>query len=396
MALSYKQVQLVKGTIPALREQGETITTIFYETLLRDHPELNNVFNRVNMINGRQPRALCRVIIRFASNIHNISELIPQLERTCNKHCSLGVEPEHYEVVAAYLISAFGDVLGDAMTEDIRDAWVKAYYVLARMLTTREAQIYGVYRWPGWRKFRIDRKVAESENVCSFYLVAHDRKPIPTFLPGQYVSVSVHLPELGHDQARQYSLSDAPGKYYRITVKRDEGASRTNAASMRYHNPGVVSTMLLDLPVGSTVSLSNPSGEFCLDPTASSVPLVFASADIGIAPLMAMVNAALQIQPNRCVSWAHISSERTPPFHRHMEKLAKKCPNLTVANRFEEQDLFLDKGATEYYVCGPEGLVSSILQRFAAAGVPEDRMFLEIFQTGDGASVPEKGNKVNA
>ena len=96
MALTYKQAQLVKSSIPALQERGETITTIFYENMLREHPELNDTFNRVNLVNGRQPRALCRVILGFASSINNISELIPRLERTCNEHCSLGVQPEHY------------------------------------------------------------------------------------------------------------------------------------------------------------------------------------------------------------------------------------------------------------------------------------------------------------
>jgi nitric oxide dioxygenase len=128
MALSYQQSKLVKDTIPALREHGEKITTIFYRNMLRDHPELNSLFNSVNLKTGRQPRALTSVILSFASNITNISELIPKFERMCNKHCSLGIQPEHYEIVGKYLLRAFGEVLGPAMTPAVFAAWEKAYW----------------------------------------------------------------------------------------------------------------------------------------------------------------------------------------------------------------------------------------------------------------------------
>ena len=81
MALTYEQTKLVKATVPALREHGETIAATFYKNMIRDHPDLNNYFNSVNQKNGRQPRALTSVILSFASNISNLYELIPKLER---------------------------------------------------------------------------------------------------------------------------------------------------------------------------------------------------------------------------------------------------------------------------------------------------------------------------
>src|ERR1044071_4727206 len=140
MALTYQQSKLVKDTIPALREHGEKITSLFYKNMLRNHPELNNYFNSVNQKNGRQPRALTSVILNFASNINHISELIPKFERMCNKHCSLGIQPEHYEIVGKYLIMAFTEVLGPAMTPQTHMAWERAYWLLAKMLIGREAQ----------------------------------------------------------------------------------------------------------------------------------------------------------------------------------------------------------------------------------------------------------------
>lgn len=93
MALSYHQSQLVRATIPALKEHGEHIAATFYRNMLAANPSLHNIFNDANLANGRQPRALTATILRFASNLHDISGLIPRLERMCHKHCSLGIRP---------------------------------------------------------------------------------------------------------------------------------------------------------------------------------------------------------------------------------------------------------------------------------------------------------------
>ena len=79
MSLSYQETKLVRSTIPSLKEHGEHIATVFYKSMLRNHPELNNYFNNVNMQNGSQPRALTSLILAFASNITHISELIPMM-----------------------------------------------------------------------------------------------------------------------------------------------------------------------------------------------------------------------------------------------------------------------------------------------------------------------------
>jgi nitric oxide dioxygenase len=223
----------------------------------------------VNQLNGRQPRALTAVILDFANNINHISELIPKLERMCHKHCSLGIKPEHYELVANYLIEAFGEVLGPVMTPECRVAWLKAYWMLAKMLIGRETQIYKEFaaeKWPGWRKFKIDRKVAESDDIVSFYMKPKDGKRLPNFYPGQYISIQVHSPEVGYLQSRQYSLSEAPRHdYYRVSIKRDQGSQFRNAAAEAYFNPGVVSNILIDSMVpGDEIEMTHPAGEFYL------------------------------------------------------------------------------------------------------------------------------------
>merc|ERR1712000_357721 len=86
---TYRQSTLIRGSLPMLRAQGETITSSFYASLLSAHPELHNIFNSANQATGRQPRALLNIILAFAAAPNHTAELIPRLERVCQKHCSL-------------------------------------------------------------------------------------------------------------------------------------------------------------------------------------------------------------------------------------------------------------------------------------------------------------------
>lgn len=410
MALTYQQSKLVRDTIPALREHGEQITTTFYRNMLRDHPELNNYFNSVNQKNGRQPRALTSVILNFASNINHISELIPKFERMCNKHCSLGIQPEHYGIVGKYLLRAFGEVLGPAMTPAVFAAWEKAYWVLAKMLIGREAQLYKDFeKWPSWRKFKVDRVVSEADDVYSFYLVPQDGKKLPKFFPGQYVSARIQGPE-GYMQARQYSLSEAWREdYYRISVKRDEGTRYANAVSDSYFHPGLVSNMLIDhMTVGSVVELSHPAGEFFLDvDNASTMPLVLISAGVGITPMVSIANTVTRTQPGRPISWIH-GSRRSVPFEAHIAELRRRHPDTFRTNIFKTHlasgdvvgitcdydfrmdlakvspdDLHLANNGTEYYICGPEQFMLEMSDYLKSQGVGAARVKFELFSTGD-------------
>ncbi|KAI5861025.1 globin-like protein [Durotheca rogersii] len=444
--LNNRESQLVKETIPALRQHGEHISTVFYKTMLRDHPELNNLFNSVNMHTGRQPRALTALILAFASNIVNISELTEKLERVAQKHASLGIQPDQYEIVGRYLLRAFSAVLGPSMTPEVKLAWTKAYWVMAKMLTGREAQLYRDFApWTGWRKFMIyDRRAETLEgNIVSLSLRPVDGAPLPEFMPGQYVTLRILVPGQRSAQLRQYSLSEAPRPdHYRITVKRDQGvnydyASGSSAASLALrdadamtvssaassasdsslgsalpHRPGVVSNALIDeIREGDVVELTHPAGAFYLDPAEdSSMPLVLISAGVCVAPLVAMLNAALgaggsggRPRTRRPISWIQ-ASRHDAPFQAHVEALARAHPNLrtkffksrlsdsdvlSYTSSFENDfgaltpdDLCLANRSAEYYVCGPEKFMLQAARRLRRGGVRPERVRFENYSVG--------------
>lgn len=375
MALSYEEIKLVQGTIPALRDKGEHISTVFYRNMLREQPYLNDIFNTVNMRSGTQPRALTKLILTFASNISHISELVSKMERVAQKHASLGVQTKEYDVVGKYLMRAFAAVLGPGMTPEVSKAWNKAYGLMANMLAGRESQIYRNFgKWTGWRKFTVEKKKEETDDgdIVSFVLTPVDKVELPEFMPGQYISLHVHVAGTGHMQTRQYSLSDAPRKdNYRITVKRDLGAAGDNRSpsasgsetddegtprrsleeransfgswstavtsatggsrgfGVEYFKPGVVSNLLIDqIHEGDTLEITHPAGDFYLDTrNGSSMPLVLMSGGIGASPLMSMLNSVVEAQPDRPVSWIQ-GARHGIPFESHVRGLQKVCPAL--------------------------------------------------------------------
>ncbi|KAI0190385.1 globin-like protein [Xylaria flabelliformis] len=409
MGLTRREAELVNETIPALRQHGEHISTVFYKSMLRDHPELNHYFNSVNMHTGRQPRALTALILAFASNIVNISELTPKLERVAQKHVSLVIHPEHYEIVAKYLIRAFSAVLGPAMTPEVNAAWTKAYWLMAKMLTGREAIIYKEFgAWTNWRAFTISKKTPETieGDIVSFNLAPVDGKPLPPYKPGQYVTIRLKIKGLKYCQLRQYSLSDAPRPdSYRITVKRDIGAGEDSKPPSRQFGPGLVSgTLIDDFQVGDAVELTHPSGEFFLDTDdPNTSPVVLISAGAGAGPLYAILKTVSEQGKGRPMSWIQ-ASRHDAPFRERVEKIAQDDPNIrlkffrsrladgdviSLTSRFQEdfiglnwEDLWLHNKMTQYFVCGPEKFMTEIGGHLLKNGIPESRIKYELYSVG--------------
>lgn len=49
-------------------------------------------------------------------------------EVMAQKHVRTQVKPEHYPMVGVSLLQAIKDVLGDAATDDVIEAWKEAYF----------------------------------------------------------------------------------------------------------------------------------------------------------------------------------------------------------------------------------------------------------------------------
>ncbi|KAF2812349.1 flavohemo protein [Mytilinidion resinicola] len=398
--LTPSQTAIIKSTAPLLATHGTTITTHFYTTLLAAHPPLRSIFSATHQATGAQPRALAGALLAYATHIDDLGALSPTLALICAKHASLGITPAQYGVVGTGLLAALEDVLTPAVfTAEVKDAWAAAYWQLADIMIAAEAELYAQAAWQGWREFRVARKEVESAEITSFYLEPVDGGKLPRYKPGQYVSVQVPVPQLGEGvlQARQYSLSDAPGKgYFRISVKRESGlVSAAAGPGVEKGQPGWVSNILhAEKAVGDVVGVAHPYGDFYLEVEGEG-PVVLISGGVGLTSLMAMLNALVERKSGRKVAWIHAARNASVRgFRGHVEEVEKTADNVhavlfdTLGGRMDlgaldrEKDLFLGDERAEYFICGPEGFMVDVETKLKAYGVDAGRIKMELFGTG--------------
>lgn len=379
----------IEATVPVLLANGEAITRHFYQRMFHHHPELLNLFNLGNQASGDQAQALAGAVYAFAVHMDKPAKIGPVLDRIAHKHVSLGIAPAQYTIVGRHLLASIGEVLGDAITSDIAQAWDEVYWLMASELIAREARLYQERNWQAgdWLEVKVLKKEHTSEDTVALTLGDATGAPLPSFLPGQYLSVALPLPESGLTQVRQYSFSDAPGDgVWRITVKRVDanGKSPAGMVSGRIHSA---------VEVGDTLRVGPPAGDFGL--REGEHPVVMISAGVGITPMISMLKHIERTQPRRAVTFAYAATDAEHFPHRHeVDGCLRALPNASSHVWLEQPESShaavqsgrmnlaqvsdLPTGA-EHYLCGPLPFMQQQRRALIERGVETSRIHCEVF-----------------
>lgn len=395
--MTEKQKNIISATVPVLREHGVALTTHFYKRMFSHHPELKNIFNMGNQQSGKQQKPLATAVLTYAEHIADPSDLLPELDRIGHKHASLDIRPEHYPIVGNHLLASIKEVLGEAASHEILEAWGNAYDQLAELMIGLEVDMYKNQTskpggWTGWRPFRVRKKEKESAEITSFYLYPADGGKVVPHIPGQFISIRMFLPDLSLNQARQYSLSHTPSdEHYRISVKREKGQClNTN---------GMISNFLHDhVDLGGLVDLTAPIGNFKLNGDIEA-PITFISGGVGLTPLMSNLYSLTEKNHSHPITWVHACrNQSVHAFRKQVNKITENLPkfeqhifydNLTDKDREEgiiEGPLDLKNlpslakhPNTKYYICGPAGFIQKQHQDLLAMGVDKKAVNFEEF-----------------
>ena len=267
-----------------------------------------------------------------------------------------------------------------------------------------------------FRKFRVDRKEMENacSSICSFFLVPEDGKPLPPFLPGQFLTFRLDLPTargVTKQVIRCYSLSDAPRPdYYRVSIKRElapTGSDFPPGRSSNYFHDHVI--------VGSLLKVRAPSGHFHIDHNDS--PVVLIGGGIGITPMLSMLNWCLVNQPGREV-WLFYGVRNVDEMimKSHLEALALSHTNFHLRVCLSESmpvnqislnyqllgriDINLLRtqlpAATyQFYICGPTPMLESLVPALEDWGVPATHIHFEAFGPASIKRPSTKGSVTN-
>ncbi|MCM3024840.1 NO-inducible flavohemoprotein [Heyndrickxia ginsengihumi] len=391
--LSQKTIDIVKSTVPVLEEHGTKITSYFYKTMFAAHPELLNIFNHVNQAQGRQQTALANTVIAAAKYIDRLEAILPVVDQIAHKHRGLGIKADQYPIVGKYLLLAIKHVLGDAATDEIINAWAEAYGAIADVFIAIEKEMYKEAAsqpggWDDFKAFTIIKKVHESNVITSFYLKPVDGKPVPTYQPGQYITIRVKIPGEEYILNRQYSLSNAPGnEYFRISVKREADNEPNGKVSVYLHD---------HVQEGDQIEVSAPAGVFTLN-MEEDAPIALISGGVGLTPMMTMLESLVNVDSKRDVTFIH--SARNEEYHAFKEEQMKLCSQLENGHYYfgYEKPLdpngdyaytgylnkeFLEKvidSNTICYVCGPVPFLKGVVTSLAALGIPEENIRYEFF-----------------
>lgn len=236
---------------------------------------------------------------------------------------------------------------------------------------------------------RVRETVQETSDTVTIYFDQPD--PIMDYLPGQFLTLIVEID--GKQERRSYSLSTSPfvDPFPGITVKRLEG--------------GLVSNLVNDTFVpGKRVTVMKPLGNFTSEYHSQNKRKygMFAGGS-GITPILGIIKSVLINEPNSEVNLLYCSrSQDMIIFDNLLKELGEKYPgrlnvthNLTQPkpgwegslgrlNQEKVREFFSTHFNSfaenqRFFVCGPEGMMDTVLESLSRMDVKKEFIYSESF-----------------
>lgn len=384
--VSPKTLEIVKSTVPVLEKHGTDITTVFYKNIFAEHPELLDIFNETNQKLGRQQTALATTVLAAAKHLENLEILLPQVMQIGHKHRALEIQPEHYPIVGKHLLQGIKEVLGDAATDDIINAWAEAYDEIANVFISVEKQMYQNANWSGFAEFEVVKKEITGTDIAVFTVQPTACSEINLndiqLTAGQYITVKTDPQDSSHLALRHYSLcSIRTSACIQFAVRRDN----------RNEYRGLVSNHLHDnVGVGDIILLSAPAGDFGLSQeliAQNQVPLVLVSAGVGVTPVLSMLEEQVTKNPERPIIWVYAcQNQEHHAFESTVDSLLDRAQQVDKhIFYFEDGQVLNEKflktlpNPADIYVCGSMAFMDSMIGELIALEHSGDNIHYEPF-----------------
>ena len=126
--ISTQQLGIVQSTWKQVEPIAEQAAMLFYDKLFELDPSLKSLF-KTDM--GDQGLKLMQTISFVVNGLGNPETIIPVVQALGERHKGYGVEAQHYDTVAAALLWTLEQGLGEMFTDDVGQAWVAVYTLLA-------------------------------------------------------------------------------------------------------------------------------------------------------------------------------------------------------------------------------------------------------------------------
>lgn len=238
---------------------------------------------------------------------------------------------------------------------------------------------------------KVQNKIQETADTYSFVLdIPQDLKAKFAYKAGQFVSFFIDIN--GEQVRRSYSIASCPDvePELKVSVKRVPG--------------GIMSNYLIDeVHQGDQLETTPPAGLFCLPKDTNANEYVFFAAGSGITPIISLIKSVLhKNSENKCRLLYANRNEDSIIFYRELKALneahhqrfqyeyvlsqpKKDFAGLTGRLHGPDVQDFLKVGHCSqnayYFLCGPEGFMSTIESALEIYGVERPHIIKESFFT---------------
>lgn len=235
-------------------------------------------------------------------------------------------------------------------------------------------------------------------SVSLVFDIPTEKKEDFRFIAGQFLTLKATVN--GKEIRRAYSISSEPNApHIQVSVKRI-----ANGEFSTYANDS--------LKVGNVIDVMIPEGKFQLKPSKEKRKnyLAFAAGS-GITPIMSMIKTVLNeessskfvlVYGNKNAEEAMFQEELRALENQNPERLflefvysreniegaafgriEKETVNLILNEKFKNTDF------NEYYLCGPEEMITTVSNTLKESGISEDNINYELFTTATATTTNE-------
>jgi hemoglobin-like flavoprotein len=132
-----EQVGLIKESWSKVLPISDKAAELFYGKLFELDPDIKPLFKGDMEEQGKK---LMKMINTAVNGLDRLDEIVPAVQQLGARHIAYGVKDEHYDTAGAALLWTLGAGLGDAFTEDTKEAWAAVYGVLADTMKAAAAE----------------------------------------------------------------------------------------------------------------------------------------------------------------------------------------------------------------------------------------------------------------
>lgn len=132
-----EQIELVKTSWAKVAPIAEQAAEMFYAKLFELNPDLKSLFKSDMKGQGQKLMAMLNTAV---NSLDKLEEIVPAVQASGRRHVDYGVKDEDYDTVGEALLWTLGQGLGDAFTDEVKEAWVTTYMLLATTMKDAAAK----------------------------------------------------------------------------------------------------------------------------------------------------------------------------------------------------------------------------------------------------------------